>query len=384
MRIAKLHRSLVGAQVNRFPCILLLLTLGCDQAPTEILTLCDGAMPKCFGRSSPCAPLDGVMAECGADRTWRCPMGAQESFAPVELDCRPYRAALGSVSAMGPSFEIDGACYAGVGAQTWVIDRVAPYPDPIRCPQAPPAGPAIDRRSIEPDLLVDITDTIHLAEGTFAYYRLYRPQDGAPFGFAEAGSGVAPVQEGQVRLPAQTMWQDAGYRSVTEFEGQVYVSHCGGAAENLRFNCSIDRVFSGRLMEALAYERVDANSFTAGPQHSLRYYPGRGLVMATAVGFGDRLEVLVGGRPGGNWTKVGLSLPPCELPDDPDVFCDQVRQHPYLNHPWERASIVVSYRVGSLAPDAQQRRSDNPEAYSVHLIKIPVFQPELNEPFPPG
>ena len=72
--------------------------------------------------------------------------------------------------------------------------------------------------------------------------------------YGEHGSGVAPVVDGQVRVPSSLMWTDAGYRSATLHEGHLYVSWCGNAPEALMYTCSMSRVHPDRLMDPEAYE----------------------------------------------------------------------------------------------------------------------------------
>ena len=115
----------------------------------------------------------------------------------------------------------------------------------------------------------------------------------------------------------------------------------------------------------------DDSAFTAGPQHSLRYYPGRGAVISTAAGFGDRIVIKTAKSPADPWREA-REAPRCALPDDPEAFCDQVRQHPYLMHPDEPARLVLSYRIGSLSEDKQQRQTQNPAGYTARMLTTRV------------
>ncbi len=353
-----------------------LVGLAACGGPTASLTNpCQDAPPVCVRSLPACDTPAAVAPEC-AGAGWQCPVGSER------WDDNAYCEVLGelSVSVVGPAFKDGASCRLSIGHDGWlatesVASEFACGSDPQRV--------LFDRRAIDDEVQVDLTDAVVIEGQTYGFYRRFIPDSTQPLGVRPDGSGVAPLSDGVFVLPADTMWPDSNYRSVFLFEGSLYISRAQPPAMDFQYPTQLERVAPNELLNTLAYELVAQDVLRVGPQHDIHHYPQHNkFVLSTAVGFGDQLEFYEANRPEGPWALNQRF--PCDRPlDDPRSFCDSVRQVPHKML-FSPATVPVTYRIGSLGPDREMRRRVRPSDYRARETWYALEPPELSRPLSPN
>jgi hypothetical protein len=344
---------------------------------------CAEAPPLCTARPAPCAPRALVAAVC-EEEVWRCPAGAAP-YAPPWADdvCLPLAGA-------GPTM-VDG-----------VHDAPVALPLGDRCVWAVPSedGTALGVMDVGPSCAalgplaplevaaaagfdyLAVQQALELPGGPAALVRGWRFDALAPFGVRAVGAGIAPIDGAGLGSPLPWLFgedTDLGDAAVLD-GGFVYAYGCPGAPRWLVEDCVVGRAPVERAREPAAWSILGDGGWGAGaPVVVFGSGPHRGPVLADprggfvhvyAAGFGGSVEIARSGRPEGPWSGP-TTLLACELPAaDPNSYCAGPIVHLELFDPLRPDEIVVSYAIGTTAPDGPARRAADPLAYWPRMVRV--------------
>jgi hypothetical protein len=344
---------------------------------------CGLAAPTCVTRDAPCDPLRVVSAECVAE-TWQCPADATTYVRPWSDDrCLPLLGRAGGL--------IDGVHEAPVpvpidGVCTWVLPGddgtslafvdVAPS-----CLELGDAAPLEVEARAGYDYLA-VAGSLELSGEPAVLVRGWAFDAGAPFGVRDTGVGLSAVRGASLGSPLPWLFDtsvDLGDAAIA-WGDHVYAYGCPGVPHALLEECHVGRAPIGRERDPAAWELFGEGGWGSGePAVVFGSGPHRGPVIADprgglahvyVVGFGGTVEITRADRPEGPWSPA-IALVPCELPaDDPDAYCAGPVVHLELFDPTTPNQIVISYAVGTTAPDGAARRARDPASYWPRLVRV--------------
>jgi hypothetical protein len=161
----------------------------------------------------------------------------------------------------------------------------------------------------------------------------------------------------------------------------VYAFGCPGTPRWLVEDCLVGRAPIERARDAAAWSIFGAGGwgagepvvvFGSGPHRGpVVRDPRGGFVHVWAAGFGRSIEISRAARPEGPWSAP-TTLLACDLPrTDVDSYCAGPIVHLELFDPLRPNEIVLSYAIGTTAPDGRERREAEPLAYWPHTVRVP-------------
>jgi hypothetical protein len=316
---------------------------------------------------------------------------------PTAHGCLPFHDAPGVSALTGAGRSLD----LGGGESLWWFDGATTGSGAIRntglvaenarlvpgCTWASAIAPNGALRSISTTSPIGGSNTVSLLDGvttprgTFAYYALYEPASGEPFGVRGVGFGAAMRDESGVFQPTPSLLWSADRPSygsaVVATSDFVYVFGCR-PAESLAEDCFVARAAVTSDLVSPASYAYDANgAWSASPDDALPIARGgtslsvkwNGRVSRYLMTYAPPLSREIRMRsaltPEGPWSAE-TTLARCDVASaDPDAFCTGVHQHPEVKATSPRA-IVVSYGVASFKVDATLA----PEAYWPRVVEL--------------
>lgn len=364
--------------------LLLVLCAGCyasHERPAEPLP-CTEAPPPCVTRSRPCDALALVAAECVGD-VWQCPAGSEPYAAPWSDDvCLPLAGA-------GPSLT-DGVHEAPVPvpigeACAWVFptDGGAALGFVDVAPSCGELG-GLAPLAVEPtgfDYLA-VQQALALPGGPAVLVRGWAFDAAAPFGVRGVGAGLSPVTGASLGSPLPWIFGDGDdLADAAVLDGDfVYAYGCPGTPTWVVEDCIVGRALAADARDASAWsilgdggwgEGAPVVVFGSGPHRGpVVRDPRGGFVHVYAAGFGRSIEITRADRPQGPWSPP-TTLLACDVPpDDPDSYCAGPIVHLELFDPLHPNRIVLSYAIGTTAPDGLERRTADPLAYWPRTVRV--------------
>jgi hypothetical protein len=348
---------------------------------------------------------------CGSDNQWRCPPGGRiyETVADPVDDCLPFHSADGPFESLGSTgIPVE----TGGGGCMWILgDAGVPdgsslsFPGVI-IPGDLPAGACpsggsfiggsrpvsvIDPSELGEESLVGLGDAIRYGDESWIYVRHWVFDSAQPFGVRKLGTrlGWLDEEEQRVKFLDGYLWAaDADFGdSALLVEGVPYVYGCYGEPHDLGYDCRLARADRASVDQASSYRYYEGTGswtqdpadagvvFFAGPHRSsVRFLPALGRYIHVFIeGFGDHIDYRLSDLPEGPWTSP-RALAGCRLPpDDPDAFCGYPMLHPEISDPFAPFVVVVTYDIGTLAPDGQERRLADPAAYWPRLVRVSLL-----------
>ncbi|MBI5502533.1 MAG: DUF4185 domain-containing protein [Deltaproteobacteria bacterium] len=380
-----------------------------DDDAGETATCSGVADFHCVKRESgACSALVEVPPECDlGELVWRCPTASRVyRTATPEADCLPFHSPGGPLARLGSggiTLETgDGRCLwilgDGVAPDGTVISHpAAVVPDDLPLGACPPGGSflggehpvsVVDLADLGEGSLFSPGDSVRQGGRSWIFGRHWVLDAASTFGVRKVGTKLGWFDDGadHVRFLEDYLWMaDADFGdSALVVDDVPYVYGCYGEPHDLGYDCHLARADRGPVEQVSSYRyfagaggwSADAAEsvvvFQGGPHRSsVRYLPGRGRYVHVSIeGFGDHIDVSLSDRPDGPWSAPA-ALIGCRLPsDDPDALCGYPMLHPELSDPLAPSDIVVSYDVSTLAPDAEERRQANPDAYWPRLVRV--------------
>ena len=353
----------------------------------------------------PCGPLQIVASSCDeASDSFRCPSGAwpYARAASAPAPCLPFSDPAGPVLAVAGSLvgvpTDDGRCL-------WVTDQVttrdgqthpnvAFEPDRTEpfgtCPTAASfaAVAPISAVTVEggagPDIIVQIASAFRFAGHTQVTYRLFQIDPDMVFGVTLLGSGLGTwdAASQSIVVPGMNDLQfspdlDLGDATLV-IAPFAFIWGCP-TQDGFSHDCVVARfdaqgtpaLFAGGTTWAFAQTaQAGATVFAGGPWISsvVPDAVSGGLLHVWAEGFGTTVESHLATAPQGPWSP-GPTLGACDLPgSDAHAYCAGPVVHRERADPLRAGELVVSYGVGTTAPDgtgsaSASLMSANPAGY---------------------
>jgi hypothetical protein len=368
----------------------------CDDAPGPSECVAPGA--------DPCGPSVVVVPVCDpAAHAYQCPAGSRPyaRAAGGGGACLPFSDPAGPIESLGGSLvrvpTDDGRCL-------WVAETVSTKDgDQLRnvafapdltapfgtCPVAATAVGGIPASIVHmeggdlPNYLVQLAAPFRFAGETRIVYRLFVVDENAVFGVTLLGSGFARWDAGtqsivvpgpgSIAFPTTLDLGDAAWVT-PDF---TYLWGCP-KPDGLVDDCIVTRLDPGGALTLFSggsswipsqNGRDGATLFSAGPWISsvVPDAVSGGLLHVYAPGFGTTLETHTAPAPEGPWAPSS-TLASCDLPGgDTSAFCAGPVVHEELGDPTRPAEVVVSYGVGTTAPDQSALLGASPESYWTKL-----------------
>ncbi|AKF07324.1 hypothetical protein DB32_004473 [Sandaracinus amylolyticus] len=345
-------------------------------------TTCDPATrPTCVTRAAPCDPLQLAAPLCDA-LAWRCPEGAREHVAPWPDDrCLPLEGDADIVHEAPIAIPLDDRC-------AWLLPALEHDGAPrahVRVDVARTCDALALPASLEPVITTpdgaDLVGAQAAVDGR-VLVRGWAFDPDAGFGVRALGVGLAR-REGERFVVPDWLFdpdtEDFGDAAIV-FEDHLYAYGCPGPPEWLEEDCFVARAPLDAVDDRDAWqvlgergwgEGAPRRVFGSGPHRGpvVRDPRGPGLLHVYAIGFGERLEIQRADRPEGPWSAP-RPLIDCELPEgDPEAYCAGPGIHVELFDPLRPDALVVSYSIGTLAPDGPERRARDPRAYHARVVR---------------
>jgi hypothetical protein len=358
----------------------------------------------------PCGPPRLVAPACDAStHTFRCSADGRpyERAAHPPATCLPFSDPEGSIRSLGGSLvrvpTDDGRCLwiadqveTTAGAKLHNVafepDRTAPFgtcPTQASFAFATPDSIVHVEGGDDPNILVQIAAAYRFAGETHVVYRLFQVDPTAAFGVTHLGGGLGRWDPGSQRIlvpgPDNLFFStdlDLGDAALVTPDF-AYIWGCPKPA-GLTEHCVVARFDAQNAMTLfagggswIASQHGDdgATVFDSGPWvSSVVPHPavsGR-LLQVFVSGFGSTLESHIATAPEGPWT-ASASPGACSLPGvDPHAFCAGPVVHEEMADPMHPGELVVSYGLGTMAPDGAALASEHPENYWTRLAWLPA------------
>jgi hypothetical protein len=392
---------------------LALFALGCFSAGCGSRTLVEGTEAPCLANPPQCVvPSDACSAPLSIEPTcdaktsaWSCPSGSRvyARASGAGGSCLPFHEADGSVAELGGSLVRvpidDGRCLwvseqilTRAGSSVRNVGFEQDLSEPFgSCPMSAnffggaPVPVVTIVGTTDPTLLVQVDGGYRIGGETRVLYRLFKTDPTAVFGVTELGSGLgawdSSAQQIVVPDPDGLSWgTDLDLGDASRVVGGVpYVWGCHGPPHFLTNSCDLARLdeagtaqlFTGSGWVADDELRQAKTVFDSGPWiSSVVPSPSGGFAHVYAVGFGSTLETHTARSVTGPWTE-GPTLASCDLPSrDSHAFCAGPVVHEEIDDPTRPGELVVSYGVGTTAPNQDALLAADPEAYWTRLVWV--------------
>ena len=355
------------------------------------VTACTTEPPLCVTvGEDPCGPAR-IAAKCDdSTKTWSCPAPAVlRAPSPTGL-CRPFHD--GTLDRLeGALVRVptnDGRCYwigedatkAGGAPLRHVAFDVTEDALVGACPQKPSIiGEVVELDEAKPsDFEVQLLGGVRFAGEVRVVYRLFKLDPNGPFGVTELGGGFAHWDSKGDKLlvpgAAKLRWApDLSLGDALMARSDfLYVWGCPPPIDFLTEKCLLARFDAAEQMELYqgggAWSKSTAQStavrqFEQGPWLGSVTARPNGFLHVYAVGFGTDLQTHVASSFDGTWTSAS-NLAHCDLPKgDPKAYCAGPVVHEEMANPSFPSGIVVTYGVGTTAPNGAQLRAQNPDDY---------------------
>jgi hypothetical protein len=359
---------------------------------------CATEAPLCVTTGEdPCGVARQAAVCDNSTKTWSCPSGAiNRAPNPTGL-CRPFHD--GTLTSLSGSIvrvpTNDGRCYwigedaiksGGTHLRNVAFDMTD---DALKgsCPQKPGiVGEVVQLDEPNPQsFLVQLLGGTRFAGDVRVVYRLFKVDPNAPFGALELGGGFAhwDSKNEKILVPAASKLRwgpDLSLGDATMAkDGFLYVWGCPPPIEFLTEKCLMARFDASEQMELLQVDTTwskgtaqasAARLFDAGPWlGSVVPRPG-GFLHAYVVGFGSDIQAHASTALEGPWSQT-TNLHHCDLPaGDPKAFCAGPVVHEEMANPAAPSGLVITYGVGTTAPNAAQLQATRPDDYWPRLVWV--------------
>jgi hypothetical protein len=162
-------------------------------------------------------------------------------------------------------------------------------------------------------------------------------------------------------------------------DGFLYLWGCPPPIDFLTEKCLVARFDAAEQMElfqgAATWSKSTAQAnaarlFEAGPWLGSVVPRPNGFLHAYAAGFGSDIQAHASSGIEGPWTKAS-NLHHCDLPaGDPKAYCAGPVIHEEMANPASPAGIVITYGVGTTAPNGAQLQATKPDDYWPRLAWV--------------
>jgi hypothetical protein len=384
-----------------------LATAGCGAGRTALpigdagprSTVCTSDPPVCVTTGEdPCGAPKNVGPSCDEPtKTWSCPSGSITRAPNPTGVCRPFHD--GTLTALSGSLvrlpTEDGRCYwfadsatkKGGATLRGVAFDVTEDALVGACPQKPGiVGEIVQLDEPDPSKYqVQVLGGLRFAGQVRVLYRLFRVDPNGPFGLTELGGGFAhwDAKGATLVVPsvAKLRWgPDLSLGDAALVQGDhLFAWGCPPPVEFLTEKCLVARFDATEQMELYQGNGVWSKStaassavrqFDQGPWLGAVTRNGTGFLHVYGVGFGSELEAHAAATLEGTWTKTA-NLRHCDLPTtDGKAYCAGPVVHEEMASPAAPKGLVVTYAVGTTAPNAAELQATRPDDYWPRLVWV--------------
>ncbi len=389
-----------------FAAPLLVVACGAGRTPLPIgdagplSTVCTTDPPICVTTGDdPCGAPKRINAHCDEPtKTWSCPSGTITRAPNPTGVCRPFHD--GSLTALAGSLvripTDDGRCYwfadTATKSNATTLRGVAfdVTEDALvgACPQKPSiVGEVVQLDEADPSQFqVQILGGVRFGGEVRVLYRLFKLDPNGPFGVTELGGGFAhwDAKGDKLLVPgaSKLRWApDLSLGDATLVQGDhLFVWGCPPPIDFLTEKCLVARFDASEQMELYQGNGVWSKStaassavrqFDQGPWlGAVTPRAAGGLLHVYSVGFGSDLETHTAPTLEGTWTKAA-NLRHCDLPTtDGKAYCAGPVVHEEMGNPATPSGLVVTYGVGTTAPNGAQLQMTRPDDYWPRLVWV--------------